>query len=98
MQTQRFVDIWQGSASLGEVVERTGKTRRYCSQKAAYLRKQGGLDLKKFARGTRLDSVVLSPPDVARNLLRVEDLDAEEEAAQKNDEKPPFNDDDGADW
>ena len=46
----------------------------------------------------RAEAIPCHAPETARGLLALEDMDAEEEAAQKNDEKPPFSDDDGADW
>jgi len=97
LNTQDFVTIWQGSPTLAEVIRRTGYSSKYCSQKATRLRK-AGIALKRFARGMRAEAITCHAPETARGLLALEDMDAEEEAAQKNDEKPTFSDDDGADW
>jgi len=76
---QEFVTIWQGSASLAEVCERTGYSASYASQRASRLRRNAP-GLKRFTTGP---TTVLEVPDpeVARAELALEDYDAASPAA-----------------
>lgn len=71
---QQFVDIWQGSADLSEVCERTGYTRVYASQRASRLRRNLPA-LKRFVRGSA--TVEVMTPEAAKALLALKDMDAE---------------------
>lgn len=92
---QDFVTIWQGSATLAEVCERTGYSASYASQRASRLRRKTAPGLKRFATGPTT-ALEVPDPEVARATLALEDHDAAE--ASGDDDNPHGADDDGADW
>ncbi len=60
---EAFVEAWQTSDTLDEIVERTGLTHRHASSRASFYRKNG-IPLKMFRR-THLDWETLA--EIAKN-------------------------------
>ena len=54
VSAEDFVLIWQNSKNLGEIVEKTGASYDAVTRRASGYRKKG-INLKKFARGQKLD-------------------------------------------
>lgn len=54
VSAERFVEVWQGSASLAEAAAAMGKTEQGCGVRASMIRKKG-VPLKRFGGGGRVD-------------------------------------------